>query len=284
MKTRTISAIAIVLVSIVPSIIGGWVFAAAISIIFSLAFRELLKLIGYHETFTGRFGISMIVAATAFAYLWPDDRGLPLLMVLLCLVPLTFVILPADGPVNISDWAVRMGSAAYLALPAYGAVSLRETEGDVSVAWLRNLADAVPGSRETSEGLGWFLFALLITWMSDTFAYLIGKSLGRTKLIPRVSPNKTVEGAMGGLTAAGFTAAVVVVEFGLPMEWWVAAILGVVLGILGMLGDLFESQLKRRAGVKDSGDAIPGHGGFLDRIDALIWVLLSTFAFVPFLT
>lgn len=284
MKTRAISAIAIVLVSIVPSIIGGWVFAAAIAVIFSLAFRELLKLIGYHETFTGRFGISMIVAATAFAYLWPDDRGLPLLMVSLCLVPLTFVILPADGPVNISDWAVRMGSAAYLALPAYGAVSLRETEGDVSVDWLRNLAEAMPGSRETSEGLGWFLFALLVTWMSDTFAYLIGKSLGRTKLIPHVSPNKTIEGALGGLTAAGFTAAVVVEELGLPMEWWVAAILGVVLGILGILGDLFESQLKRRAGVKDSGDAIPGHGGFLDRIDALIWVLLSTFALVPFLT
>lgn len=284
MKTRSISAIGIVLVSILPSILGGWFFALTIAIIFSLAFRELLNLIGTRDTFTEVFGIGIIAFACVVAVIWPGGESLPLVAVLLCLVPLTFVILPADGPVNISDWAVRMGSAAYLTLPAYGAVSLRQTEGNADAAWLRDLVEMMPGSRETSVGLGWFLFALLITWMSDTFAYLVGKSVGRTKLIPRVSPNKTVEGALGGLAAAGITAVLVVNLFGLPMNPIIAAGLGVVLGILGMLGDLFESQLKRRAGVKDSGDAIPGHGGFLDRIDALIWVLLATFAFVPFLT
>lgn len=284
MKTRSISAIGIVLVSIVPSILGGWFFALTIAIIFSLAFRELLRLIKQKDAFTQWFGIGIIAFSCAVAVIWPGGESLPLVMVLLCLVPLTFVILPADGPVNISDWAVRMGSVSYLALPAYGAVNLRQTEGTTDATWLVDLVTAMPGSRETSEGLGWFLFALLITWMSDTFAYLVGKTIGRTKLIPRVSPNKTVEGALGGLTAAGITAALVVNLFGLPMNPFVAAFLGVVLGVLGMLGDLFESQLKRRAGVKDSGDAIPGHGGFLDRIDALIWVLLATFAFVPFLT
>ncbi len=284
MKTRSISAIGIVLVSIVPSILGGWFFALTVAVIFSLAYRELLNLIGYSDRFTEIFGIGMIAFACAVAVIWPGGESLPLVMVLLCLVPLAFVILPADGPVNISDWAVRMGSAAYLTLPAYGAVNLRASEGVAEAAWLQDLVAAMPGSRENSEGLGWFLFALLITWMSDTFAYLVGKTFGRTKLIPRVSPNKTVEGAIGGLAAAGITAALVVNLFGLPMNSLIAVGLGVVLGALGMLGDLFESQLKRRAGVKDSGNAIPGHGGFLDRIDALIWVLLSTFAFVPFLT
>lgn len=284
MKTRSISAIGIVLVSIVPSILGGWFFALTIAIIFSLAFRELLNLIGYTDLFTELFGIGMIAFASAVAVIWPGGESLPLVMVLLCLIPLTFVILPADGPVNISDWAVRMGAAAYLALPAYGAVNLRETEGTASAQWLKDLVATMPGGRETAEGLGWFLFALFIAWMSDTFAYLVGKTIGRTKLIPRVSPKKTVEGAIGGLTAAGITAVLVVNLLGLPMNSAIAAGLGVVLGILGMLGDLFESQLKRRAGVKDSGTAIPGHGGFLDRIDALIWILLATFAFVPFLT
>lgn len=284
MKTRSISAIGIVLVSILPSILGGWFFALTIAVIFSIAFRELLKLIGHADPFTEWFGIGIIAFACAVAVVWPDGESLPLVMVLLCLVPLAFVILPADGPVNISDWAVRMGSAAYLALPAYGAVNLRQTEGSADAAWLNDLVTAMPGARETSEGLGWFLFALLITWMSDTFAYLVGKTLGRTKLIPRVSPNKTVEGALGGLAAASITAVLVVILFGLPMNPVIAGGLGIVLGALGMLGDLFESQLKRRAGVKDSGNAIPGHGGFLDRIDALIWVLLATFAFVPFLT
>lgn len=284
MKTRSISAIGIVLVSIVPSILGGWFFALTIAVLFSLAFRELLKLINLTDRFTELFGIGMIAFACAVAVIWPGGESLPLVMVLLCLVPLAFVILPADGAVNISDWAVRMGAAAYLVLPAYGAVNLRESEGIADAAWLHDLATAMPGSRETSAGLGWFLFALLITWMADTFAYLVGKTFGRTKLIPRVSPRKTVEGAIGGLVAAGITAVIVVNLFGLPMNSLVAAGLGVVLGALGMLGDLFESQLKRRAGVKDSGNAIPGHGGFLDRIDALIWVLLATFAFVPFLT
>lgn len=284
MKTRSISAIGIVLVSIVPSILGGWFFALTIAVLFSLAFRELLKLINLTDRFTELFGIGMIAFACAVAVIWPGGESLPLVMVLLCLVPLAFVILPADGAVNISDWAVRMGAAAYLVLPAYGAVNLRESEGIADAAWLHDLATAMPGSRETSAGLGWFLFALLITWMADTFAYLVGKTFGRTKLIPRVSPGKTVEGAIGGLVAAGITAVIVVNLFGLPMNSLVAAGLGVVLGALGMLGDLFESQLKRRAGVKDSGNAIPGHGGFLDRIDALIWVLLATFAFVPFLT
>ncbi len=284
MKTRSISAVGIVLVSIVPSILGGWFFAVTIAIVFALAFGELLKLIDYQDPFTRTYGTAMIAVATASAVIWPGGEGLPLVVVLLCLVPLTYVILPAPGPVNISDWAVRIGSAAYLTLPAYAAVSLRETESAASVDWMRDLVGAMPGSRETSEGLGWFLFALLITWMSDTFAYLVGKPFGRTKLIPRVSPNKTVEGAAGGLIAAGVTAALVVEVMGLPMNGFLAAGLGIVLGALGMVGDLFESQLKRRAGVKDSGKAIPGHGGFLDRIDALIWVLLSTFALVPLLT
>jgi phosphatidate cytidylyltransferase len=144
--------------------------------------------------------------------------------------------------------------------------------------------DAVFGDPTRAEGLGWFLLALLVTWMSDTFAYLVGRSIGRKPLMPRVSPRKTVEGAIGGLIAAGIAATLVAGVCELPINPVIAFVVGVLLGILGMLGDLFESQLKRRAGVKDSGTAIPGHGGFLDRIDALIWVLLATFAIVPFLT
>lgn len=284
MKTRSISAIGIVLISLVPAILGGWVFAATIAIVFSVAWSELIKLIGQSDP-TGRwYGTGIIAAASMSAVIWPEGKGLPLILLVLVVVPMVAFILPASSEVDISQWAVRMGSVAYLALPAYGAISLRETTGNADAEWLRDLVDALPGTEQTSAGLGWFLFALLITWMSDTFAYLVGKTFGRRKLIPRVSPNKTVEGAAGGLAAAGITAVVVVAVFGLPMNLVVAALFGIGLGILGMIGDLFESQLKRRSGVKDSGDAIPGHGGFLDRIDALIWVLLATFALVPFLT
>ena len=282
MKTRSISAVGIALVSLVPAFIGGWVFAATIAIVFTLAFRELIRLIENLDAFTLWFGMVIISVSCAIATIWPDDRGLPLVVVVMCLVPLTFVILPAQGPVKIADWAVRMGSVVYLALPAYAAVSLRQTQGN-GPDWLANSIDTMFGDPKLAEGLGWFLLALLVTWMSDTFAYIVGKTIGRTPLIPRVSPKKTVEGAIGGLVAAGITAMLVVHYSDLGANPFIAFVVGVLLGMLGQLGDLFESQLKRRAGVKDSGSAIPGHGGFLDRIDALIWVLLATFAVVPFL-
>jgi phosphatidate cytidylyltransferase len=283
MRTRTISAIGVLLVSLIPAFIGGWVFAVTMAIVFIIAFRELLKLIEHTDAFTLWFGCSIIAVACAAADIWPEGDGLPLVLVLMCLVPLAYVILPADGPVRISDWAIRMGSVAYLALPAYAAVSIRQTSG-TAPNWLSDSVDAVFGDPLRAEGLGWFLLALLVTWMSDTFAYLVGRSIGRKPLMPRVSPRKTVEGAIGGLIAAGIAATLVAAVCELPINPVIAFVVGVLLGILGMLGDLFESQLKRRAGVKDSGTAIPGHGGFLDRIDALIWVLLATFAIVPFLT
>lgn len=283
MRTRSLSAIGVVLVSLIPAAIGGWVFALAMAWVFILAWRELINLIENTDVFTRRFGTYLILFACVAAQLWPENEGLPLVLVLLCLVPLTFVILPATGPVKISDWSIRMGSVAYLALPAYAAVSIRNTAGS-GPDWLGNAVDTMWGDPLRTEGFAWFLLALLVSWSSDTFAYLVGRSIGRTPLIPRVSPKKTVEGAIGGLVAAAFTAALVAHFGGLPIHAAIAFLLGLVLGVLGMLGDLFESQLKRRAGVKDSSNAIPGHGGFLDRIDALIWVLLATFAMVPFLT
>lgn len=284
MKTRSISAIGIVLVSVIPAILGGWFFAATIATVFLLAYRELLNLLGGGSAFAHGFGIAVIVLASIAAVIWPENEALPLVLVVLLLVPMAEVLLPTQGEPNRGDWAIRIGSVAYLALPAYAAVSLRETAGYADAAWLQDLVNAMPGSRHTSEGLGWFFFALFITWMGDTFAYLVGRSIGHTKLIPRISPNKTVEGAIGGIIAASITATAVVALFGLPLNLFVAAVLGALLSVLGILGDLFESLLKRRAGTKDSGNAIPGHGGFLDRIDALIWVILASFALVPFLT
>jgi phosphatidate cytidylyltransferase len=100
---------------------------------------------------------------------------------------------------------------------------------------------------------------------------LVGRIVGRRPLIPRVSPNKTVEGAVGGLVGAALTGALAVRLFGLDLPVGVGLSLGAVIGVVGQLGDLAESLLKRQAGVKDSGNLIPGHGGMLDRIDALLF-------------
>lgn len=126
------------------------------------------------------------------------------------------------------------------------------------------------GIRQIEYG-GWqIIFLFSIIWANDTFAYFVGKSLGRIKLAPAISPNKTVEGSIAGLIG-GLAAALVFNSFLFKkLDLINAVLLALVLGILCQLGDLFESMLKRSAGVKDSGSIIPGHGGVLDRIDSAI--------------
>ena len=112
----------------------------------------------------------------------------------------------------------------------------------------------------------WLVAAILATWAADTVAYLAGSLIGRHKIAPRISPGKTWEG-----TIAGFIAAAAVVGLLLGADT-AATIVAVGLGPVAFAGDLFESWLKRRAGAKDSGSLLPGHGGILDRIDSLLFV------------
>lgn len=116
----------------------------------------------------------------------------------------------------------------------------------------------------------WLLLALLPTWAADVAAYAIGSLFGRRKLAPRISPAKTWEGTIAGFAAAAIAAFGVGALFGLPRPS--VALVVIALGPLALAGDLFESYLKRRAGAKDSGALLPGHGGVLDRIDSLIAV------------
>jgi len=115
------------------------------------------------------------------------------------------------------------------------------------------------------------LGVFILIWISDSFAYIVGSTIGRTKLYEKISPNKTIEGALGGLIAA-ISAAYFLSKYVTdlsPTNWMVIASIVVVFGILG---DLIESKFKREAGVKDSSNFIPGHGGFLDRLDSIIFV------------
>ena len=134
--------------------------------------------------------------------------------------------------------------------------------GAMALLWLRDDAE---------RGLENLLFVLLLVWGSDIGAYITGRLLGGPKLAPRISPGKTWSGALGGLVSAmavGFAVAFLSHTFAHPVR--VAAIAGG-LGIVAQAGDLLESMLKRHFGAKDSGNLIPGHGGLLDRLDALLF-------------
>ncbi len=124
--------------------------------------------------------------------------------------------------------------------------------------------------RNQQDGALLVLFVLLVTWAGDAAAYYVGKTWGARPLAPRLSPNKTVEGFLGGLVVAPLIAWIGHLWF-LPVVTPVdCLILGILFTVLGLLGDLSESALKREAGVKDSGALIPGHGGMLDRVDSLL--------------
>ncbi|MFZ5476407.1 MAG: phosphatidate cytidylyltransferase [Myxococcota bacterium] len=125
--------------------------------------------------------------------------------------------------------------------------------------------------RLEEDGLALVFLVLASTWLGDTGAYFAGRFFGKTPLFPRVSPKKTVEGVVGGLLLSMIGACVVKYVGGLPFSYAAVAVLGGVLDLAGVVGDLAESMLKRAFGVKDSGWIMPGHGGILDRIDSLLF-------------
>jgi phosphatidate cytidylyltransferase len=136
--------------------------------------------------------------------------------------------------------------------------------------------------RSFENGTNWVFLVLLVVFAGDSGAFYIGKLFGKHKLCPWVSPGKTVEGAIGGIVhniLAGSAAKYLLLP---DLAWLPAVIMFVIIGSVGQVGDLFESILKRSAGVKDSGSLLPGHGGFLDRIDALLFAAPAAFYYKEF--
>lgn len=122
-------------------------------------------------------------------------------------------------------------------------------------------------------GLWWMLLALLLTWANDTFAYFVGISVGRHKLWPRLSPKKSWEGTIGGWLFATLVGFFFVQYTPLHASPTVGALIGLGAGVLALFGDLSISMIKRQVGAKDSGVMMPGHGGILDRLDSLLFVI-----------
>ena len=167
--------------------------------------------------------------------------------------------------------------------------ALRAELRDASAAALPAAAFSAAGAaivllREGREGAEWVLLAVLAVMATDAAAYAVGRSVGRRKLAPAISPNKTVEGAIGGWLG-GFGAVVALdAILGLSVRIWPLVLLALVLPLLAQAGDLAESLFKRARDVKDSSNLIPGHGGVLDRLDSLLFGLPAVYFFVEWTT
>jgi phosphatidate cytidylyltransferase len=253
---------------------GGAVLAAATALVGVLGTRELLG-------FSRRQGLrpfapaSVILAAVLPMAFWASltrpewaDRlavSRPFagaLILIAILVATLWRVRPDQRP--LSSAAVTLFAPLYAAgLPAF----------------LLFLRHAGHGPRSV-EGAALALFPLVLTWICDTVAMEAGRRIGGPRLAPTVSPGKTWSGSIGGLigalAAAPLLQVLVFERLGLPVSPWAALAVGGVAGVLGQVGDLAESLFKREANLKDSGHLIPGHGGVLDRLDSLYFVIPLT--------
>ncbi len=152
--------------------------------------------------------------------------------------------------------------------------------GPIYVAGTLSTLDLLHG---LAHGGSWVFLSMMLAWLSDTGAYFAGKLFGKHKLYPKLSPKKTVEGAIGGLAGSVVGASIahlwLIPDFPLAH----ALVLALAGGALGQAGDLFESLMKRSTGVKDSGVFLPGHGGLLDRVDALMFTSSATYLYASML-
>ena len=217
----------------------------------ALGMREFVVMMLPSASRGQRLAVGALGAALTVALYLAPSMALPWLLG--ALIAVAFVILV--GPGDLSQAGGRLGLAAF------------------GVFYVGGLTAAIGLlHRQLPDGPLWVLTTLALTFANDTGAYFAGRAFGRHKLYPAISPGKTVEGAVGGLVSA--LAAMFLLRAGLfhRLTFADCLLLAVPASVLGPVGDLVESMLKRSAGVKDSGRLIPGHGGLLDRLDALLFV------------
>lgn len=170
-------------------------------------------------------------------------------------------------------WGAIALTAVGAAIIARG-VAERPADAAFGVLYIAPAALCLVWLRQTDQGHWWIIMLFAATWAADVGAFAVGSTLKGPKLWPRFSPNKTWSGFAGGLAAATCVGALMASLPAFKLNLLAAALIGLAVGLATMAGDLWESAIKRRFGVKDSGDLIPGHGGLLDRVDGLMFAVV----------
>jgi phosphatidate cytidylyltransferase len=279
-ETGTRVLVAAVGIPVVVGVIflGGWALAALLALVAVFAAREF--------------------------YAMAEKKGARPLRLVGCVIAAAFVALAALAP-GAGPERVGFGTLLTIAVLATSALAIwaRGVEGEPLLSISTTVMGAVytgallsfalflrhlPGAVGARHGTALVFAPILLTWTSDTFAYFVGRAWGTRKLIPKVSPGKTVQGAVGAVVGSMLVAlayAQLLDRFPTyRLSALEALLFGLVISVVAQLGDLVESLLKRDAGVKDSGTLLPGHGGALDRFDSLLFTLPVAYFLFQLLT
>jgi phosphatidate cytidylyltransferase len=261
MKTRLISALILLPIGVAVILIGGGLFDLAIAFIFTLAAYEFVQLMKM-----GKFAPNLIFAV-ALVWALLLDTILPRLnlsrpaLALLLITALTWQMPQRSGSPT-ANWALTVAGGIYLGVAGAHFILIRQL----------------------ANGQWWLLLALAGTWLADSGAYFIGRKFGVHKMTPSLSPKKSWEGLAGGVAFGVIFDALLAVILSqilnIYLPWWAGAVLGLIGALIGVLGDLSISMIKREVGAKDSGHIIPGHGGVLDRLDSLLFTMIVSYYFI----
>ena len=215
--------------------------------------------------------VSQVLSLTSFGLLWTllfvlsphcdYEFTVPVLLTSALVLSLVWLVLRPQKEGAFIGWAWTIAGILY-------------------VGWLLSFLVAL----RLDAGRSWVFFALFTTFGSDTAAFFVGRALGRHRLAPSISPNKTWEGAIAGVFGAIIVSLLFLLPtpLSLPLSYGQAVLLGLLVSIFGQFGDLAESLLKRNTGAKESGRMMPGHGGFLDRMDSIVFASIVVYLYYIF--
>ncbi|MGJ9458890.1 phosphatidate cytidylyltransferase [Oceanobacillus sp. CF4.6] len=254
MKQRTITALLALIVLLPFVIMGGLPFTLLVYVIATIGLLELIKMRNLGK------------------YVTPN---------ILVLILLWLILIPSSSPILSTSWFTKFEMIALITLLLLAYTVLVKNKFTFDHVGFILLSAFYVGlgffylieTRDGTNALSNILYAFFIIWATDTGAYLFGRAYGKRKLWPTISPNKTVEGAIGGIVLACVVAVIFHWVTPFPHSYIIVIGVTIVASIFGQVGDLVESALKRNYGVKDSGKLLPGHGGILDRFDSLLFVL-----------
>ncbi|MED0687658.1 phosphatidate cytidylyltransferase [Anoxybacillus ayderensis] len=245
MKQRIVTAIIAASVFLPIVIYGGWPFLVLTYILATVGLFELIRM-KKMSLFSFPSIVSFLVL---WLFLYPYEHMINIWILIIGLFLLLIYTVISKNAFTFDDVGFMIASLLYVGVGFYSFFHVREA------------------------GLSYIFYALFLIWATDSGAYFIGRALGKRKLWEHISPNKTVEGAVGGILCALFVVSVYEWLSPFAPSFPMLLIATVILSVFGQLGDLVESAFKRHYGVKDSGAILPGHGGILDRFDSLLFIL-----------